>query len=139
MSTPFIIAAAIVLGLLVFLFRQLRNFGKPEWETVPAWKKATRLLAWLIPLLMLVMLFWAIFIEPNRLVLHPQTITIESWSADLNGLRIVALSDIHTGAHFIDEAKLHRIVELTNAQNPDLILILGDYMSPNNWRSRRVE
>lgn len=139
MSTPFIIAAAILLGLLLFLFRQLRSFGKPEWETVPGWQKAARLLAWLIPLLLLGVLCWAILIEPNRLALNAQTIKIDSWPANLNGLRIVALSDIHTGAPFINEAKLHRIVEVANAQNPDLIVILGDYMSPNNWRSRRVE
>ena len=139
MSTPFIVAAAILLGLLFFLFRQLRSFGKPEWETVPAWKKAALVLAWLIPAFVLGILFWAIFIEPNRLVLNTQTIKIDAWPAGLRGIRIVTISDIHTGAPFINEAKLHRIVELTNAQNADLIVILGDYMSPNNWRSRRVE
>ncbi len=40
---------------------------------------------------------------------------------------------------FIDDNKLRTIVELTNQQNPDLIVLLGDYMSPNSWHSRRVE
>jgi len=54
-------------------------------------------------------------------------------------LRIALIADIHTGGPFINERKLRRIVELTNQQNPDLIILLGDYMSPNSWHSHRVE
>lgn len=70
---------------------------------------------------------WAFFIEPNRLVLHTETIQIENWPAELSGLRIALIGDVHTDKHFINEKKLQRIVELTNAQNPDLIVLLGDY------------
>src|SRR5260370_896961 len=49
------------------------------------------------------------------------------------------VANIHPGGPFIDDQKLARIVELTNQQNPDLIVLLGDYMSPNSWHSHRVE
>src|SRR5260370_9008409 len=49
------------------------------------------------------------------------------------------VANIHPGGPFIDDKKLKRIVELTNQQNPDLIVLLGDYMSPNSWHSHRVE
>src|SRR5882762_9130654 len=82
---------------------------------------------------------YAFFIEPNRLVVHQETIEIDNWPKELSGLRIALIGDIHTGGPFINDKKLRQIVELTNQQNPDLIVLLGDYMSPNRWHSHRVE
>ena len=82
---------------------------------------------------------YAFLIEPNRLVVHQATIQIDNWPKELSGLRVALVADIHTGGPFINDKKLRRIVELTNQQNPDLIVLLGDYMSPNSWHSHRVE
>ena len=84
-------------------------------------------------------LVWGFFIEPNRLVVHQETIQINNWPKELSGLRVALIADIHTGGPFIDDNKLRKIVELTNQQNSDLIVLLGDYMSPNSWHSHRVE
>ena len=43
-------------------------------------------------------------------------------------LRIAVIGDLHAGAPYIDEAKIDRIVALTNAARPDLILLAGDYV-----------
>lgn len=139
MSVPFIVAAAILLGLLLFLFRQLRNVGRPEWGSTPTWKKAIRVVAWLFPIILFSLAVWAFFIEPNRLVVHEERVQIEKWPAELSGLRIALIGDVHTGAWFIDDRKLQRIVELTNQHQPDLIVLLGDYMVSNNWHGHRVE
>jgi predicted MPP superfamily phosphohydrolase len=82
---------------------------------------------------------WAFFIEPNRLIIHQETMQIDNWPKELSGLRIAVIADLHTGGPFIDEQKLKLIVERTNQLNPDLIVLLGDYMSPNSWHSHRVE
>ena len=71
---------------------------------------------------------WAFFVEPNRLVLHEETLVLENWPKTLDGLRIAVISDIHAGAPFIDAEKLQNIVATTNQTNPDLIMILGDFM-----------
>jgi predicted MPP superfamily phosphohydrolase len=71
---------------------------------------------------------WSVLIEPNRLVLHAETITLPHWPTAMNGFKIAAIGDIHTGSPFIDTAKLRQIVALTNSQQPDLIVLLGDYM-----------
>ena len=85
------------------------------------------------------LLVWSFFIEPNRLVIHQETIQINNWPKELGGLRIAMIADIHTGGPFIDEKKLRQIVVRTNELKPDLIVLLGDYMSPNSWHSQRVE
>jgi predicted MPP superfamily phosphohydrolase len=139
MSVPFIIAAAILLGLLLFLFRQLRRVGKPEWGSTPGWTKAARVVAWLIPILLFSLGIWGFFIEPNRLIVHEEKVQIDNWPVELSGLRIALIGDVHTGAWFIDDRKLQRIVELTNQQQPDLILLAGDFMVSNNWHGHRVE
>jgi predicted MPP superfamily phosphohydrolase len=102
-------------------------------------RKVIRAFSWLILLLILSCCIYGFFIEPNRLVVHQETIVIESWPRELSGLRIALIGDIHTGGPFINDKKLNQIVELTNQQNPDLIVLLGDYMSPNKWHSHRVE
>jgi hypothetical protein len=71
---------------------------------------------------------YAFLIEPNRLVVHDETIRFQDLPPHLKDLRIAAISDIHAGSSFINQAKLRQIVAMTNATKPDLIVLLGDYM-----------
>jgi len=100
-----------------------------------SWKKRTRCALALLISLIIACTIWGFLIEPNRLIVRYETIQIETWPAELNGLRVAVIGDIHTGGPFIDDNKLARIVELTNQQQPDLVVLLGDYMSPNSWHS----
>lgn len=72
---------------------------------------------------------YAYFIEPRRLIVHEELLSVPNWSAELNNFKIVAISDIHGGSHYVNEVKLRLLVEIANAQNPDLIVLLGDYVS----------
>ncbi|NNE67347.1 MAG: metallophosphoesterase [Pyrinomonadaceae bacterium] len=74
-------------------------------------------------------LIYGFFVEPNRLVLNSVSIDPAGLEKGLDGLRIVAISDLHGGSNFIDEAKLRDITKRVNEQNPDLIVILGDFVS----------
>jgi uncharacterized protein len=102
-------------------------------------KKIIRIALAVLLLLTISCLVWGLFIEPNRLIVREQAIQIDNWPKELSGLRIAVIGDVHTGGPFINDQKLRRIVELTNQQQPDLIVLLGDYMSPNSWHSHRVE
>lgn len=69
------------------------------------------------------------FVEPNRLVLREIELKIKNWNPYFNGLKIVAIADIHGGSNHVTEEKIREIVRLTNEQNADLIVLLGDYVS----------
>ncbi len=140
MTVSFVVTVAVLLGLVFFLLHEIRRPVRvSKWDRSPLWQKRLRVSLATILLLVSGLVGWAFFIEPNRLVLRYEVITIDRWPSGLSGLKIAVLSDIHTGSAFIDDRKLRLIVERTNQLQPDLIVILGDYMASNGRTSHRVE
>jgi predicted MPP superfamily phosphohydrolase len=66
-------------------------------------------------------------IEDLRLVAHE--IASPAWPVDLKPLRIGVLSDLHHGSHGAGDEMLENAVKAVNAQKPDLVVLLGDYIS----------
>jgi predicted MPP superfamily phosphohydrolase len=56
----------------------------------------------------------------------------------LDGLRVALVSDLHTGAPHVGAERVGRLVAAVNAQRPDLILLLGDYIDPEVRFGSRV-
>jgi predicted MPP superfamily phosphohydrolase len=140
MAVAFVISIAILLGLLLFLYSEIRRSPGPiQWDSSPRWGKRLRILFALILLFIAGAVFWGFLIEPGRLVVREQTIQIDNWPREFDGLRIAILSDIHVDDWFVDDKKLREIVERTNQLQPELIVILGDYMSSNGHVTHRVE
>jgi uncharacterized protein len=82
---------------------------------------------------------WGFLIEPNRLVVHEERIVLPQCPAALEGLKIAAIGDLHAGSPFIGKEKLEMVVTRANATEPDLIVLLGDFMVQNSWKRRRIE
>jgi len=93
----------------------------PKWLAIPA-------------IFSLLVLAYAYFVEPRRLVTNVQEVKIPSLSPALDRFKIVAISDIHAGSNGVDEAKLRQIVEEANRQDADMIALLGDYVSQTGIR-----
>jgi uncharacterized protein len=81
----------------------------------------------------------AVWIEPARLVVNRQELRVPRWPASLSGLRIALLSDLHVGSPHWDLAHLRELVQRTNAEDPDLILLAGDYEINDVWFGAHVE
>jgi predicted MPP superfamily phosphohydrolase len=69
--------------------------------------------------------FYAWAIEPAGIQLRRYQVAVDAPA--LKGLRVAVISDLHAGAPHIDLAKIDRIVAMTNAAKPDVILLTGDY------------
>ncbi|PYS98948.1 MAG: hypothetical protein DMF63_12795 [Acidobacteria bacterium] len=79
-------------------------------------------------------LAYSYFVEPNRLVVTREEIRIKDWDPAFDGLRIALISDIHGGSNGASAENIRRVVETANAENPDLIVLLGDYVSQGSTR-----
>lgn len=76
-----------------------------------------------LPVIFLILLIYAVFIEPNILTVKKLKIS----DSNLKGLKIVFASDFHFKPY--EEYRLKRIVRAINRQNPDVILLGGDYVN----------
>lgn len=69
------------------------------------------------------------FIEPNALEITKYTVK----NSQLAGVRIAFLSDFHLKRR--DYKRLDKIVNATNRQNPDIVLIGGDYANGHSGKN----
>ena len=76
------------------------------------------------------LIVWSVWFAPRRVSLRRRTLRLPHWPAELAGLRVAVVSDLHAGAPHVDTAKVARLVASVNGARPDLVALLGDYVDP---------
>lgn len=98
-------------------------------------KKKTKIILIVVIILLLCIAFvpiWAFFIEPNLLI----TRRIEIKDQALKGIRVAYLSDLHVCQDGGDYAL--NMVKKVNDQNPDIILLGGDYIVAEIYNNKSM-
>jgi predicted MPP superfamily phosphohydrolase len=85
------------------------------------------------------LLLWACWLEPRRLVVNHSELKLPGLPSQLQGVKVALLSDIHIGSPHWHLDALDRLVEKTNAEKPDLVLLAGDYQINDVMGGRFVE
>ncbi len=97
------------------------------------WLKRIGLAIGTFAILIAVFLSYSYFIGSRLFVVVEETLAVPNWSPDLNGFRVVAITDIHAGSNYAPEERIRYMVEQTNAQNADIVVLLGDYVSESKF------
>jgi predicted MPP superfamily phosphohydrolase len=71
---------------------------------------------------------WGFWIEPQRLVFQHVQLDVPHWPEAQRDLRVALLSDLHIGSAFWNLARLQSLVDATNREQPELVLLAGDYL-----------
>ncbi len=66
--------------------------------------------------------------ETHRILLSRHTVSLPHLPPETPAFRIVQVSDLHRSA-VVSEEMIHRAVTLANAQNADLVLLTGDFVT----------
>lgn len=81
---------------------------------------------------------YGIVVEPLwRLEVRRHAPALPRWPSDLR-LRVAVLADFHVGEPFMGPDRIAEIVSLTNALQPDLVILLGDYEPGHAFNTREV-
>jgi len=68
------------------------------------------------------------YVEPYWVAVERVTLTLPRLARPFDGYRIVHISDFHLDGWMTPE-RLERVVELVNEQEPDLVVITGDFVA----------
>ncbi|HEX6026371.1 MAG TPA: metallophosphoesterase [Solirubrobacter sp.] len=81
---------------------------------------------------------WAGWVEPRRLVVRDVELRLPRWPRELDGLRAGVMSDLHAGVPHAGLQTIRRAVDALSAREPDVHLLLGDYLDASQMLRRDI-
>ena len=71
---------------------------------------------------------WAFWLEPSSLTVRRVSLSVPGWREGQRGVKVAVLTDLHVGSPYMGLEKLRRVVERTNEERADVVLLLGDFV-----------
>jgi len=105
----------------------------------PTLRKRLNLAFGLGSLLVLLLGLWSFWLEPSSLQVHAVSLQVPRWHVEHADLKIAILTDLHIGSPHTGLDKLRQVVERTNREHPDLVVVLGDLVINNVVGGQVVE
>ncbi len=81
---------------------------------------------------------YSYYVGAREFAVVEESVEVPNWNPELNGFRVLAISDIHAGSNYAPEERLRYMVDQANAQNADIIVLLGDYVSESKLDRNRL-
>lgn len=78
---------------------------------------------------------WAFLLEPTTLKVRHVTVESAAWTGP--PVRIGVISDTHVSAPHVDVGRMRGLVQRMNAEQPDIVLLLGDYTGGSSQAAER--
>ena len=129
----YFLLSIVFLDLLRLLNHFFSIFPAAVMNNYTAWKFGT----FIVVILLSSVIVAAGYINTRILNVKNLEVTLKKSSSSLNELNIVMFADIHLTA-MNNEKLLSRIIERTNALNPDIVLIPGDFVDEKSgWLEER--
>ncbi|HVZ99702.1 MAG TPA: metallophosphoesterase [Caulobacterales bacterium] len=80
---------------------------------------------------------YAVWIEPNQLVVRRVEIVSPHWRGA--PLTIAAVGDVHVGSPHVSASRIEKLVSRIDDLRPDMVVLLGDYVSDHRPAARRTD
>jgi predicted MPP superfamily phosphohydrolase len=77
-------------------------------------------------------------VEPRRLVVRRQELTLPRWPAPLDGQRVGVMTDLHAGMPHAGLDAIERAADTLAAEQPDVVCLLGDFIDRRALFARPV-
>ena len=66
---------------------------------------------------------------PRRLLVRDVPLAVPGWPAELDGLRVAVVGDLHAGSPAVGLRRLGQVVQQVVDARPDLVVLLGDHLA----------
>lgn len=105
------------------------------WEILVAVAYVMFKLVFAVTIMGAIFLTWAVGFEPGLVRITQTKVSVSSWQTYWKPVRVLVLSDLHVGSPHMTPEHLQKIVTATNIQKPDIVLLLGDYMTGGYFKT----
>jgi uncharacterized protein len=144
-TTIFIIYLSKFLVFPLLLIDDIRRLGIFFYEKMPFSSSTTFQpgrsrflvsLGWILGSIPFLTMTYGMIRNPYRFKLYREKIKLQNLPANLLGLKIIHISDIHSGS-FTQKEAVRKSIQMINQEDPDLVFFTGDLV--NNKSSEMLE